>query len=75
VVVLIRLRGCLCTWGWAARKASELIYNFVCFLQAILVVITAHVMVHIMTPLAVLEKDLHLLTLKFHIMSSLVMEP
>jgi hypothetical protein len=41
---------------------SELIYNFVCFLQVIMVVITAHVMVHTMMPLAVLEKDLHLLT-------------
>lgn len=40
-----------------------------------MVVIIARVMVHIMMPLAVLEKDLHLLTLKFHIMNSLVMEP
>jgi len=41
----------------------------------ILVVIIAHAMVHIMMPLAVLEKDLRLLTLKFHITNSLVMEP
>jgi len=41
----------------------------------ILVVIIAHAMVHIMMPLVVLEKGLHLLTLKFHIMNSLVMEP
>lgn len=44
-------------------------------MQVILVVITARVTVHIMTRLAVFEKDLRLLTLKFHIMSSLVMEP
>ena len=41
----------------------------------ILEVIIAHVMVHIMMPRVVLEKDLHLLTLKFHIMNSQVMEP
>jgi dipeptide/tripeptide permease len=43
--------------------------------QAILVVITARVMARIMMRLAAYEKDLHLLTLKFQIMSSLVMEP
>jgi len=52
---------------------SLLITEFV-FVQVILVVITVHVMVHIMMLLAVSEKDLHLLTLKFQIMSSLVME-
>lgn len=45
------------------------------FVQVILVVITVHVMAHIMMHLAAYEEDLHLLTLKFQIMSSLVMEP